>query len=89
MRDTRRTVLTAAACSMLLQTALSTAGDTDVFCGRANDTDASDAGFLNVGIGSGWRASPLDEVVEDRFYAIRQYSVLDSSRQLRPAHLCR
>ncbi len=27
--------------------------------------------FLSLAIGSGWRAHPLDEVVEDRFYAMR------------------
>ena len=27
--------------------------------------------FMNVAIGSGWRAHPLDDVVEDRLYALR------------------
>ena len=27
--------------------------------------------FLNVAIGSGWRAHPLDDVVDDRFYVLR------------------
>jgi len=27
--------------------------------------------FMNVGIGSGWRAHPLDTTVEDRFYMLR------------------
>ena len=31
--------------------------------------------YLTVSIGSGWRADPLDEIVQDRFYVIRQYSV--------------
>lgn len=30
---------------------------------------------LSVSIGSGWRAHPLDEVVEDRFYNIRQTQI--------------
>ncbi|MCP4598359.1 PilC/PilY family type IV pilus protein [Neptuniibacter sp.] len=30
--------------------------------------------ILTIGIGSGWRAHPLDEVVEDRFYLIKQFS---------------
>ena len=28
--------------------------------------------FLTVSVGSGWRAHPLDKVVEDRFYVVRQ-----------------
>lgn len=28
--------------------------------------------FITLSIGSGWRANPLDEVVDDRFYMIRQ-----------------
>lgn len=31
--------------------------------------------FLTVSIGSGWRAHPLDEAIQDRFYVFRQYSV--------------
>lgn len=31
--------------------------------------------FLSVSVGSGWRAHPLNEVVEDRFYMIRSNSV--------------
>ena len=31
--------------------------------------------YLTISIGSGWRANPLDEIVEDRFYMIKQYSV--------------
>jgi len=31
--------------------------------------------FLTVSLGSGWRAHPLDEVTEDRFYMLRQYDV--------------
>ena len=31
--------------------------------------------YLAVSIGSGWRANPLDEVVNDRFYVIKQFSV--------------
>ena len=31
--------------------------------------------FLSVSLGSGWRAHPLNEVVEDRFYMIRSNSV--------------
>ncbi|MFK7858504.1 MAG: PilC/PilY family type IV pilus protein [Granulosicoccus sp.] len=33
--------------------------------------------YLSVSIGSGWRAHPLDEVTDDRFYMLRQYSVYD------------
>ena len=29
---------------------------------------------LSVAIGSGWRAHPLNEVIEDRFYVLKQYS---------------
>ncbi|MFK7852755.1 MAG: PilC/PilY family type IV pilus protein [Granulosicoccus sp.] len=31
--------------------------------------------FLSVSLGSGWRAHPLNDVVEDRFYMIRSHSV--------------
>ena len=34
--------------------------------------------FLTVSIGSGARANPLDEVIEDRFYMIRQNSVFEA-----------
>lgn len=30
---------------------------------------------LTIGIGSGWRAHPLDDVIEDRFFVVRQASV--------------
>ncbi|MFK8084173.1 MAG: PilC/PilY family type IV pilus protein [Granulosicoccus sp.] len=33
--------------------------------------------FLSVSIGSGWRAHPLDEVTQDRFYMVKQYAVYD------------
>ncbi|MFK7993266.1 MAG: PilC/PilY family type IV pilus protein [Granulosicoccus sp.] len=33
--------------------------------------------FLSVSIGSGWRAHPLDEITEDRFYMVRQYAVYE------------
>ncbi len=36
--------------------------------------------FLSVAIGSGWRAHPLDDVVEDRFYVVRDYAVYDAPR---------
>ncbi len=32
--------------------------------------------FMSVSIGSGWRAHPLDDVVEDRFYMLRDNSPL-------------
>ncbi len=34
--------------------------------------------FLTVSIGSGARANPLDEVIQDRFYMIRQYDVFEA-----------
>lgn len=34
--------------------------------------------FLTVSIGSGARANPLDEVIEDRFYMIRQHAVFEA-----------
>jgi len=36
--------------------------------------------FLSVALGSGWRSHPLDNVVEDRFYAIRDYAVFSPPR---------
>jgi len=38
--------------------------------------DESGERVLTVGIGSGWRAHPLDTVTEDRFYLLRQPSVM-------------
>ena len=37
--------------------------------------------FLTVSVGSGWRAHPLDDDTEDRFYVIRQNAVREA-----PAH---
>ena len=34
--------------------------------------------FLTVSIGSGARANPLDEIIEDRFYMIRQHAVFEA-----------
>ena len=36
--------------------------------------------FLNVGIGSGWRAHPLDTTVEDRFYMLRTADIFGPPR---------
>ncbi len=33
--------------------------------------------FLSISIGSGWRAHPLDETTQDRFYMVRQYAVYE------------
>ena len=37
--------------------------------------DENDQTFLNIAIGSGWRAHPLDVRVDDRFYVLRDASV--------------
>lgn len=42
--------------------------------------DARRKVFLNVGIGSGWRAHPLDDVVEDRFYMLRDDALFGPPR---------
>ncbi len=34
--------------------------------------------FLNIGIASGWRAHPLDDVVNDRYYALRTKDILSA-----------
>lgn len=36
--------------------------------------------FLSLSIGSGWRSHPLDDIVEDRFYVVRDYAVFDAPR---------
>jgi len=42
--------------------------------------DANRKVFLNVGIGSGWRAHPLDDGVEDRFYMLRDDALFGPPR---------
>jgi len=37
--------------------------------------------FLSISIGSGNRAHPLDEVAKNRFYMIRQYSILNAPEE--------
>lgn len=41
---------------------------------RLND----DASFVSIGIGSGYRAHPLDETVTDHFYMIKDQGIFDS-----------
>ena len=31
--------------------------------------------FLSISIGSGWRANPLEEVTQDRFYMVKQHAI--------------
>jgi len=33
--------------------------------------------FLNIGIASGWRAHPLDDVINDRYYSLRTKDILN------------
>ncbi len=43
-------------------------------------TDENNQQYLNIALGSGWRASPLNQVVEDRMYVFRDYDVFGPPR---------
>ena len=43
-------------------------------------TDENNVMYLNIAIGSGWRAQPLNKVVKNRMYVIRDYAIYGPPR---------